>query len=353
MPVDPQSPRFLRQRTLTGFGDTAQARLAAAHVVVIGAGGLGSAVLPALAAAGVGRITIVDDDLVEASNLHRQTIHGVADVGRSKAESAAASLALLAPEAEVRVFVGRFDAAGAADLLDGADLLVDGSDTSATRYLADDAAAEAGIPLVWGSALGWAGQVGVSSEAAGIGYRDLYPHEDPADDLSCEIVGVLPTVCAVIGGLMATEALKLLSGLGDPLVGRAQMYDARTGSIREVVYRRAGARPTAAVRHEAAAGDGGDDVDPAQLEAVLVRDGALLLDVREPEEAVDAPLAGSVLIPLGELERRAGELSPERPIVVACQRGIRSRRAVELLRAGGFRARQLAGGVDALRRSGR
>jgi len=359
VPVDPQSPRYLRQRTLAGFGGAAQERLAAAHAVVIGAGGLGSAVLPALAAAGVGRITVVDDDVVELSNLHRQTIHGAADVGRPKADSAADALARLSPETVVVARRARFDATTAAALLADADVLVDGSDTAATRYLADDAAAAAGIPLVWGSALGWAGQVGVASEAAGVGYRDLYPHDGTADDLSCEIVGVLPTVCAVIGGLMAGETIKVLTGLGDPLLGRAQLYDARSGSLREVVYRRAADRPAAAPLPEA---DGNADADadadavrPAELDDVLRRDDALLLDVRERDEAAAAPLPASVLpasalIPLGELPRRVADLDPARAIVVVCGRGIRSRTAVDVLRAAGFRARHVAGGMDALRR---
>ncbi len=347
MPVDPSSARYLRQRTLAGFGQAAQERLAAAHVVVIGAGGLGSTVLPALVAAGVGRITVVDDDAVELSNLHRQTVHRTEDVGRAKVESAASALAALSSETVVVPRRARFDAGTARQLLDGADLLIDGSDNAATRYLADDAAAAAGMPLVWGSALGWSGQAGVASEAAGAGYRDLYPHEDPAEDLSCEIVGVLPTVCVVIGGIMATEAIKVLTGVGSPLYGRAQMYDARSGSLREVAFRRAGRRPLPAAR--AADGDTAEAVLPDELSAHLARTGALLLDVREPEEAIAEPVPGSLLVPLGELEERVGELDADRPVVAVCQRGVRSRRAVEILRAAGFDASHVEGGAVGLR----
>ncbi|RXZ43086.1 HesA/MoeB/ThiF family protein, partial [Agromyces binzhouensis] len=243
MPIDPDSPRFARQRVLPGMGAAGQRRLAGAHVVVLGMGGLGSAVLPALAAAGVGRLTLVDDDVVEPTNLHRQTLHHDADVGRAKVASATDAALLLAPDADVRPVRARFDAGNADDLLSGADLVVDGTDDILTRYVADDAAARAGIPLVWGSAARFSGQVGVSWEARGVSYRDLFP-EPPADaGLSCEVDGILPTVCTVTGGLMAGEVLKLLTGLGEPLLGRVAVYDALVGRTREIVYARADDAP--------------------------------------------------------------------------------------------------------------
>jgi sulfur-carrier protein adenylyltransferase/sulfurtransferase len=248
--IDPDSPRFARQRVLPGFGAEGQRRLVEAHVVVLGAGGLGSAVVPALVAAGIGRVTVVDDDRVEVTNLHRQTLHTPDDVGRTKVESAADAAAALSPDTLVRPVALRFDAGNADELLADADLVIDGTDDILTRYVADDAAARAGIPLVWGSAAKFSGQVGLSWDARGVSYRDLFP-EPPADaGLSCEIDGILPTVCTVIGGMMAGEALKLLTGIGEPLLGRVVVYDALSGRTREIVYHRAAesgldTRPTA------------------------------------------------------------------------------------------------------------
>jgi molybdopterin/thiamine biosynthesis adenylyltransferase len=242
--IDPGAPRYARQRVLPGFGVAGQQRLADAHVVVLGAGGLGSAVVPPLAAAGIGRLTIVDDDRVEVTNLHRQTLHVDADLGRFKVDSATDAAAALAPGAVLRGVAVRFDEGDADELLADADLVVDGTDDILTRYVADAAAARAGIPLVWGSAARFSGQVGVSWEARGVSYRDLFP-EPPADaGLSCEIDGILPSVCTVTGGLMASEVLKLLTGIGEPLVGRVAVYDALTGRTREIAYQQTLPRST-------------------------------------------------------------------------------------------------------------
>src|SRR5690606_21485580 len=217
VPVDPSSPRYVRQRILAGWGDPAQQRLAEAHVLVLGAGGLGSAALPLLTAAGIGRITVVDDDTVAATNLHRQTLHTPADIGRPKAESAVEHLAALNPDTVLTARTERFAPGGTFDLLLDVDLLVDGTDNRPTRYLANDAAAIRGIPLVWGSALGYGGQVGVAWDERGVDFRDLLPEDPDADGGdTCEIEGVLPTVCAVIGAMMASEVIKLLTGVGEP-----------------------------------------------------------------------------------------------------------------------------------------
>jgi adenylyltransferase/sulfurtransferase len=360
MTVDPADARYARQRVLDGIGTDGQSRLAAAHVVVLGAGGLGCAVLPGLAAAGVGTITIVDDDTVDLSNLHRQTLFSPADVGRPKAEAAADALRRIAPETVLIPHVARFVERQTFDLLLDADLLIDGTDNRATRYLANDAAAIRGIPLVWGSALGWDGQVGVAWDERGIDYRDLYPEfDDDDDDASCAVTGVLPSVCAVIGGLMVSEALKLLTGSGDPLLGRALVYDARSGSMREIGYRReAGvARPhSLEERTTIPEPDASHSVTAPQLAKLLAGPTTrgihepvpILLDVREPAEASFVSLPGSVLIPLGELPGRIGELDPQAPVVVYCHHGVRSGRALALLERSGFtHARHLTGGIDA------
>jgi adenylyltransferase/sulfurtransferase len=360
MAVDPGAQRFHRQRILTGFGDAAQRKLADAHVVVIGAGGLGSTVLPALAAAGVGTLTIVDDDIVDASNLHRQTLFSPDDIGRPKVDAAADALARIAPEGIVHRHTERFAPGGTFDLLLDADLLVDGSDNRPTRYLANDAAAIRGIPLVWGSALRYSGQVGVAWDERGVDYRDLFP-ETPGDDEgdTCEIAGVLPTVCAVTGALMASEALKLLTGVGEPLLGRVAVYDALTGTTREVEYHRDPDAPRPGSLEERTAlrePDPARSVTAEQLAKLLAgpttggvhETPPVLLDVRERPEASFASLPGSVLIPLGELPDRVGELDPAEPVVVYCHHGVRSARALEVLEKAGFaRARHLTGGIDA------
>jgi len=360
VPVDPASPRYRRQRVLAGFGDDAQRRLAEAHVVVLGAGGLGCTVLPVLAAAGVGTLTVVDDDTVDDTNLHRQTLYGPADAGRLKVDAAADALRRIAPEVVVHRHPERFAPGATFDLLLDADLLVDGTDNRPTRYLANDAAAIRAIPLVWGSALRWSGQVGVAWDERGVDFRDLFPEAgDDAPGDTCEIEGVLPSVCAVTGAMMATEALKLLTGTGESLLGRVAVYDARTGSTRELAYRRDPSAPRPGSLEERTTlrePDPARAVGPEQLAKLLAgpttggvhETPPVLLDVRERPEASFAALPGSVLIPLGELPDRLGELDPDAPVVVYCHHGVRSARALEVLEKAGFaRARHLTGGIDA------
>lgn len=347
--------RYARQVALPGFGADAQAALAASRVLVIGAGGLGSAVIPALAAAGVGAIGIVDDDRVELSNLHRQLIHGAADVGRPKVESAAAQVAALNPATVVTPVASRLTAEIARDLFARFDLIVDGSDNFPTRYLAQDAAVLTGIPLVWGAVSQYAGQAGVS---LGITYRDLFPTPPPPGSvLSCEAGGVMPTTVAVIGAIMAGEAIKLLTGVGNPLIGRVTTFDALTGRFRELEFARdTVAEPiTGLIDYDAfCAGELGsrptqeqpESIDARQLaDRLALGEPLTLLDVREPWEAQVASIPGSVLIPLGELA--AARLDSTIPVVVYCHLGARSARARDLLADGGFSVTHLAGGVDA------
>lgn len=354
MAVDPTSPRFARQRILAGFGD-GQQRLAGAHVLVIGAGGLGSALLPVLAAAGVGTLTIHDDDTVAESNLHRQTLHTAGDVGRSKAESAAAALRQIAPDADIRPLPSRFEPGATFDLLLDVDVLVDASDNPATRYLANDAAAIRGIPLVWGSALAYSGQVGVAWDEKGVDYRDLFPEgSDAAVGDTCEVVGVLPSVCGVIGAMMATEVLKLVTGVGEPLLGRVAAYDALSGRTREIEYRRDPDAPRPGSLEERTAMPDIDHladhtIGPIQLSAELAGEHPpVLIDVREPWEAERVSIPGSRLIPLGELPARIGELDTDADIVLYCHHGTRSDRALQFLQRMEFaHVRHLTGGIDA------
>ncbi|WP_297409749.1 ThiF family adenylyltransferase [Naasia sp.] len=354
--------RFLRQATLPGFGAPAQQRLEQARVLVIGAGGLGSAVLPMLAAAGIGTLGIVDDDLVETTNLHRQTLHSPADVGRLKVDSAADRLLPIAAGA-VTLHPVRFEPHNAADLARAYDLIVDGSDNFETRYLANDVARALGLPLVWGAVSQFGGHVGAVLGDGGPDYRDLFPvPPDPSSVLTCADGGVLPSVCGVIGSLMATEVLKLLTGIGEPLVGRITSYDALTGRMREVAFQ---ADPERAMRASTTEPsqeepmqnptDGAaqqDELDAQELADLLASGRPLqLVDVREPWEAEIVSLPGSVLLPLGGLGGRLDELDPEVPIVAYCHHGARSERALQMLRGAGLPARHLAGGIDAYSRT--
>jgi molybdopterin/thiamine biosynthesis adenylyltransferase/rhodanese-related sulfurtransferase len=321
-------------------------------VLVIGAGGLGSTVIPALAAAGVGTIGIVDDDTVELSNLHRQLAHGIADVGRPKTRSAADTVAAIDPAITVHAVEARLGADNALALFSGYDLVVDGSDNFPTRYLANDAAALSGIPLVWGAVSQYAGQAGVAWAARGPHYRDLFPAPPPPGTvLSCEAGGVLPSVVAVIGSIMAGEVVKILTGVGTPLVGRVTTFDALGGTFRELAYGRdPDAAPiTGLVDYELFCGvpspTGTETIDVDELAATL--DEVTLIDVREPWEAGIASLPGSVLLPLGALESTLGSIDASRPVVVYCHAGIRSASAVALLAAAGVPARSLTGGIDA------
>ncbi len=367
--------RYARQLALPGFGAAELAALGRARVLVIGAGGLGSVVLPQLVGAGVGagpggRIGIVDDDVVELSNLHRQTLHGEGDLGRRKVDSAAERLTALNASTTIVRHAERFSRDTALALLAGYDLLVDGSDGFATRYLAADAAVLARVPLVWGAVLQYDGQVGVSP-VGGPGYRDLFPQRpDPASVLDCATGGVLPSVCGVIGSIMAAQVVTLLTGIGESLIGRVTTYDARSGRFRELTYRHdpSAAPITALPDDDAPGGDspdgdspghdspghddsgeaGTDELTAPQLAELLAEAAPpLLLDVREPWEHDLAAIAGSQLLPLGQLADGIADLPRDRRIVAYCHHGIRSRHALDLLRAAGLDAQHLVGGIDA------
>lgn len=346
------SERYVRQIALPGFGERGQQNLAHARVLVVGAGGLGSPVVQALAAAGVGTLGIIDDDRVELSNLHRQVIHRDADIGREKVASAADAVHALNPDVTVRAYADRLTSANAGELFGDYDLVIDGSDNFPTRYLAADAAALVGIPLVWGAVSQYAGQVGVSLPGDGPSYRDLFPvPAPPGSVLSCAEGGVLPTVVGVIGSLMATEALGILAGVGSGLTGRVLVFDSLTMTFREIAYRRdPNAAPVTELTETEAPRATTPTIAPLDL-AALPNEDITLLDVREPWEADIASLPGSVLVPLGTLETAlqttlAG-IDRGLPVIAYCHHGIRSETAAELLRASGFDARSLSGGIDA------
>lgn len=227
---------FLRQRVLAGFGDDGQRALSDARVAVIGLGGLGCPVSLYLAAAGVGRLTLVDSDAVSHSNLHRQILYSPDDVGRAKVDAAAQALGVIALGVRVTPVRLRLTPANAAETLAGHDVIVDATDTFGSRLTVADAAAALGIPVAWGAVQGWFGQVTVFDGSVGL--RDIFPVEPPPDFGVCDAGGVLGTLCGQVGTAMATETVKLLTGVGVPLTGVLSVIDAREGRWRDITVRR-------------------------------------------------------------------------------------------------------------------
>lgn len=343
--------RTQRHLVLNGVGELGQRRLAAAHVAVVGAGGLGSPVVMALAAAGVGRLTVIDDDTVDLSNLQRQLMHRRHDVGAPKTASAVRVAADLSPETVVIPVDERLTAENAPDLLRDADLVVDGSDTFETRAAVAAACEGLGIPLVWGVLQEFHAQVTVfwSVPPAGtdpIVLSDLHPATDVGTPPTCAEVGVLGALCLQVGGLLAIEAIKLVVGIGEPLLGRVLVIDALRGTQSEVALR-ASAATAGASRAPAAAQPLAPIRELTASEMLAAQDaGATLLDVREPWETRTGIVAGSVLIPLGDLLDDPGQIEDDR-VVVICAHGIRARHAAEALRARGVDADILVGGLAA------
>lgn len=347
--------RYSRQLMLPGFGELSQRRLRAARVLVLGAGGLGSALVPALAGAGVGTIGIADDDDVELSNLHRQLSHGVADIGRPKVDSLADTVHAIDPGCTVISHNDRMTAQNLPAILENYDLVVDGSDNFPTRYLANDAAELAGKPLVWGSILRWHGQVGVAWRGHGPTFRDLFPTPPPADEtLSCELGGVLPSLCTAIGSFLATEVIKLVTGVGEPLLGRVLFYDALTARTREITYEADATREpvTELIDYELFCGTSSDsDKTPTNavsaaelLQRMRAGEPVRLLDVREPHEVDARRIPGAEVLPVGRID--SGENpAPGEPIVVYCEQDPRARRAAQHLEERGFAVTYLAGGI--------
>ncbi|GAA4641748.1 adenylyltransferase/sulfurtransferase MoeZ [Gordonia humi] len=359
--------RYSRHLIIPDVGTTGQRRLKNARVLVMGAGGLGSPTMLYLAAAGVGTIGIVDFDTVDESNLQRQIIHGVADLNRPKTHSARDSIGELNPSVNVVLHEQRLEPADAVDLFSRYDLIVDGTDNFATRYLCNDAAVLAGKPLVWGSIYRFDGQVSVFWEAApdgrGVNLRDLYPQAPPPGTVpSCAEGGVLGVLCASVGSIMATEAIKLICGLGESLLGRLMTYDALAMNYRTLRIEKdpAGVQITALIDYDEFCGVVADDAaaaaegatwTPAELRAAL--DGPeppAVIDVREPVEFEINRIPGAVLIPRDEVigGRALGDLPHDRRIVVYCKTGVRSAQALAALHREGFHdAVHLGGGIAA------
>ncbi|MGA7147195.1 MAG: ThiF family adenylyltransferase, partial [Microbacterium sp.] len=302
---DAELTRTARHLALAGFGDIAQRRLAAAHVAVVGAGGLGSPTVLALAAAGVGTLTVIDDDDVEASNLQRQVMHRVADVGRRKVDSAVRVAADLSPGTVVRPVAVRLTAENAAELLAGAHVVVDGTDTFETRDAVAAACEQLEVPLVWGVVQEFHAQATVFWSAppagtAAVRLSDLYPTSTVGDVPTCAQVGVLGSLCLQVGALLATEAVKLITGVGEPLLGRVVVIDALRGRTVEVPLRPATASEVLTPEPVASAPAQIPHLDTAATRAAHAA-GATLVDVREPHETARGTIPGVVELPLARL----------------------------------------------------
>jgi molybdopterin/thiamine biosynthesis adenylyltransferase/rhodanese-related sulfurtransferase len=402
--------RYARHLSLPGIGLEGQRRLAAARVLVVGAGGLGSPALLYLAAAGVGTIGIVDDDVVDTSNLQRQVIHGGPDVGRRKVDSARDAIADVNPHVQVVEHRVRLDAGNALAVLRGYDVVLDGADNFPTRYLVSDAAEVLGLPVVWGSIYRFQGQVSVfwgapryadrpgagarsdavppsgdpvaattpdsAHEGRGVTYRDVFPVPPPPGAApDCATGGVFGAMCGTVGSVMATEAIKLLTGAGTTLLGRLAVYDALDLSWRQLTVR---ADPTREPVTALLTGDdayaafcglvpatsssaratppGERDVTPRDAAALLADTSVapLLLDVREDWEAQMRTLPGATLVPSGmflggpDAAAALADLPTDRPVLVVCAVGGRSARVADVARAAGIDARSVLGGVPAL-----
>jgi molybdopterin/thiamine biosynthesis adenylyltransferase/rhodanese-related sulfurtransferase len=344
--------RYRRQVTLPELGTEGQERLRASSVLVVGAGGLGSPAALYLVAAGVGKLGVVDDDDVEESNLHRQILHGTPDVGRRKSASAADALHRLNPHVDIAAHSERLTRDTADEMIASYDIVVDGSDNYATRYAVNDACASVGKRWIYGSVERYSGQVSVFGAPAGPCYRCIFPIAPaPGSTPSCEEIGVLGAVPGVIGSLQAVEALKCLTGIGEPLTGRLLQIDFLAGQTRTVRFERNPECPACgdaarSVPGEVAASEPLDIPPHEAARQLRAKNTPQLLDVRERWEWSIARLDNAVLIPMSELESKVDALSRSAPIIVYCHHGTRSRVAAEWLRSKGLRAQSLDGGID-------
>ncbi len=365
--------RYSRHLIIPDVGMTGQKRLKNAKVLVIGAGGLGSPALLYLAAAGVGTLGIVEFDEVDESNLQRQIIHGQSDIGKSKAISAQESLAETNPLVNVVVHNERLDNDNVMEIFADYDLIVDGTDNFATRYLVNDAAVLLGKPYVWGSIYRFDGQASVFWAENGPCYRCLYPEPPPPGMVpSCAEGGVLGVLCASIGAIQVNESIKLLTGIGEPLLGKLMIYDALEMEYRKLSVRKdpdcaiCGENRTVtelidyeafcgAISDEAAEAAAGSTISVSTLEHwIKERDNAerdfLLVDVREPNEYEINKIPGSVLIPKGDFLTGAAleQLPQDKPVVLYCKTGVRSAESLAVLKGAGFAdSVHVGGGVSA------
>jgi sulfur-carrier protein adenylyltransferase/sulfurtransferase len=355
--------RYSRHLIIPDVAMTGQKRLKNAKVLCVGAGGLGSPALMYLAAAGVGTLGIVEFDVVDESNLQRQIIHGQTDIGRPKADSARDTIAEINPLVNVVVHDVRLDNDNVLEIFGQYDLIVDGTDNFATRYLVNDACVLLDKPYVWGSIYRFDGQASVFWDSHGPNYRDLYPDPPPPGMVpSCAEGGVLGVLCASIGSVMATEAIKLITGMGETLLGRLMIYDALEMSYHEVSIRKDPTAPKitqlidyeafcGVVSEEAQAAAAGSTITAAELKELLDSHKPIeLIDVREPAEWEIVRIPGATLVPKDEILRgdALASLPQDRQIVMYCKTGVRSAETLAAVKNAGFAdAVHVQGGVTA------
>jgi molybdopterin/thiamine biosynthesis adenylyltransferase/rhodanese-related sulfurtransferase len=368
--------RYSRHTLLPEFGVQGQSRLRAGKVLIVGVGGLGSPASLYLAAAGVGTIGLVDFDAVDVTNLQRQVLYGTSDIGRPKLDVAAWRLRDINPLVTIKIHPEALSATNARQIIRDYDVVLDGTDNFATRYLVNDACVMERRPNVYGSVFRFEGQAAVFSAPGGPCYRCLHPEPPPAGLIpNCAEGGVLGVLPGVIGTIQATEAIKLLAGIGEPLVGKLLLYDALRMRFRQITLPRdsecpvCGANPTIRelVEYDLSCelaepeepAEPGEPEEPEEPDSMTVDElqqwraekrPHLLIDVREPSEHAAASIEGALLIPLRELQSNVKRLPKDQPIVVHCQSGGRSAIAVGMLKLQGFDARNLSGGIRAWNR---
>jgi molybdopterin/thiamine biosynthesis adenylyltransferase/rhodanese-related sulfurtransferase len=359
--------RYSRHLIIPDVAMDGQKRLKNAKVLVIGAGGLGSPALMYLAAAGVGTLGIVDFDVVDESNLQRQIIHGVSDIDTPKAESAERSIREINPYVQVNLHEERLDSSNALEILAPYDLIIDGTDNFATRYLVNDACVLLKKPYVWGSIYRFDGQASVFWAEHGPCYRCLYPDPPPPGMVpSCAEGGVLGVLCASIGSIQVNEAIKLIDGIGEPLLGELMVYDALDMEYRKIKVRKdpecaiCGKNPTVTelIDYEEFCGTVSDAAQQAAAGSTITAqeladmqnsgEDFLLVDVREPAEFEIVSIPGATLIPKGDIPAHLAELPQDKPVVLYCKTGVRSAEALATLKGAGFStAKHVQGGVTA------
>jgi molybdopterin/thiamine biosynthesis adenylyltransferase/rhodanese-related sulfurtransferase len=360
--------RYSRHLIMPNVGIDGQGRLKAAKVLLVGTGGLGSPLAMYLAAAGVGTIGLVDFDTVDESNLHRQVIHGTKDIGKRKTESARETILDINPFVDVRIHETALRSDNALEIIEPYDLVIDGTDNFPTRYLVNDACVLLGKPNVYGSIFRFDGQLAVFYAEEGPCYRCMFPEPPPPGMVpSCAEGGVFGVICATIGAGQATEGVKLLTGIGEPLIGKMQIYDALEARWQTIKVNKdpecpvCGKNPTVtelidyeefcgvpANDHEATATGDITELELTPREFEDVRDRVRVIDVREPHEYEISSIPGAELIPLGELPGKLNELDTDAEIVLHCKSGGRSMEALQLMRGAGFgRVKHLRGGINA------
>jgi adenylyltransferase/sulfurtransferase len=365
-PLSPEEIlRYSRHLILPGVGVEGQRKLKAARVLLVGAGGLGSPLALYLAAAGVGHLGIVDFDVVDVTNLQRQVLHGTSDVGKPKLDSARRRIAEVNPHVEVATYEEPLTSANALGIIEGYDIVVDGTDNFPTRYLVNDACVILGKPNVYGSIYRFEGQASVFATKDGPCYRCLFPEPPPPGLVpSCAEGGVLGVLPGLVGTIQATETIKLILGAGESLAGRLLLIDTLGATFRTVRLRRDPSCPACGTReitqlidYEQFCGSphvGGDarvtahvpEISPTEAAAKLARGEIEIVDVREPHELEIAKYPKVTAIPLGRLADHVATLPRDRDLVLACRTGVRSAKAVQQLQAAGFtRVWNLAGGI--------